>query len=177
MSNRIFIYGNFVDRDELSKNVSSSARPSVAIEILREFSARELVGKVYAQTRSMNWEPVTGAGISLFNWYAKFREIERAQSKGPLYFQTPEKGSWEVLYFRQENDESGAYIAVALHHPTPYVIFTIPCSHCGTKQTVHVAARTGFAQMSDQMIVCVKCKKEFSVLVPDRILRGPFAIE
>ena len=60
--------------------------------------------------------------------------------------------------------------------PKPnYVVMTVECPHCQEKQTVHVVARTGFAQqMSDQTIKCVKCGKDFKVLVPDKIIDGPF---
>ena len=39
----------------------------------------------------------------------------------------------------------------------PYVVMTVECQHCKTKQKVHVAARTGFAQMGDQTIQCIMC--------------------
>ncbi len=55
-----------------------------------------------------------------------------------------------------------------------YVVITVECQHCKTKQKVHVVARTGFAQMGDQTIPCIRCNKHFNVMVPDRILRGPF---
>jgi hypothetical protein len=55
-----------------------------------------------------------------------------------------------------------------------YVIMTVECPRCKTKQKVHVAARTGFAQMGDQTIQCLRCDDHFKVTVPDRIIRGPF---
>jgi hypothetical protein len=55
-----------------------------------------------------------------------------------------------------------------------YVVMTVECQHCKTKQKVHVAARTGFAQLGSQTIPCTKCKKDFDVMVPDRIVGGPF---
>jgi hypothetical protein len=55
-----------------------------------------------------------------------------------------------------------------------YVVMTVECQHCKTKQKVHVAVRTGFAQMGDQMIQCIRCDKHFVATVPDRIIRGPF---
>jgi len=56
-----------------------------------------------------------------------------------------------------------------------YVAMPVECPHCKTKQTVHVAAKPGFAQMGDQTITCVQCRKDFPVLVPDKIVGGPFA--
>jgi hypothetical protein len=55
-----------------------------------------------------------------------------------------------------------------------YVIMTVECPRCKTKQKVHVAARTGFSQMGDQTIQCLRCDDHFKVTVPDRIIRGPF---
>jgi hypothetical protein len=55
-----------------------------------------------------------------------------------------------------------------------FVVMTVECHHCNTKQTVHVAARAGFAQLGSQTIPCIKCKKDFDVMVPDKIVGGPF---
>ena len=55
-----------------------------------------------------------------------------------------------------------------------YVVMTVECPRCKTKQKVHVAARTGFAQMGDQKIQCIRCDNHFKATVPDRIVGGPF---
>jgi phage FluMu protein Com len=55
-----------------------------------------------------------------------------------------------------------------------YVVMTVECPRCKTKQKVHVAARTGFPQMGGQTIPCIRCNTHFKVTVPDRIIRGPF---
>ena len=55
-----------------------------------------------------------------------------------------------------------------------YVVMTLECQHCKTKQSVHVAAPTGFTQIGDQTIQCINCKTKFDVRVPDRIVAGPF---
>jgi hypothetical protein len=55
-----------------------------------------------------------------------------------------------------------------------YIVMTVECPCCKTKQKVHVAASPGGAQMGDQAIPCIKCEKDFDVMVPDKILRGPF---
>jgi len=55
-----------------------------------------------------------------------------------------------------------------------YIVMTVDCQHCKTKQKVHVAAGTGGAQMDNQAIICISCNKNFRVTVPDKILRGPF---
>lgn len=58
-----------------------------------------------------------------------------------------------------------------------FVVMTVTCTHCKTKQAVHVAANPGFAQMGDQTVPCINCKQEFAVMVPDRIVGGPFAVK
>jgi hypothetical protein len=55
-----------------------------------------------------------------------------------------------------------------------YIVMTVECQHCKTKQKVHVAAQTGVVQMVHQAITCISCNKNFRVMVPDKILRGPF---
>jgi ribosomal protein S27E len=59
--------------------------------------------------------------------------------------------------------------------PKPnYIVIPVECDDCHEKQTVHVAARTGFRQMGDQTIKCVRCGKDFNVFVPNKIIDGPF---
>jgi len=55
-----------------------------------------------------------------------------------------------------------------------YDVMTVECRYCKTEQTVHVAARTGAAQYAAQMILCINCEKYFDVMVPDKIVGGPF---
>ena len=57
-----------------------------------------------------------------------------------------------------------------------YVVVTVECQHCKTKQKVHVAVGTGFALMGDQSIPCLNCNKYFKVTVSDKIIRGPFPV-
>ena len=55
-----------------------------------------------------------------------------------------------------------------------YVRMTIKCPNCDAKLAVHIAARTGFKQMNDQTVSCVKCEDIFPVMLPDTIIDGPF---
>ena len=55
-----------------------------------------------------------------------------------------------------------------------YVVMTVGCPCCKTKQKVHVVARTGPAQMGTQTIQCLNCNKHFKVTLPDWIVSGPF---
>ncbi|MGD0956384.1 MAG: hypothetical protein ABR953_06080 [Candidatus Acidiferrales bacterium] len=56
-----------------------------------------------------------------------------------------------------------------------FTVMTVECRYCKTKQKVHVAAHAGGAQVGDQLIPCIKCKKDFAVMAMDRIVGGPFA--
>jgi hypothetical protein len=55
-----------------------------------------------------------------------------------------------------------------------HTLMPITCSLCSQPQVVQVRARTGAAQYSSQTVRCVKCKREFDAMVPDKILGGPF---
>jgi hypothetical protein len=57
-----------------------------------------------------------------------------------------------------------------------YIVMTVECPNCKTKQKVHVAARTGIPQMGEQSILCIRCNKPFKITVPDKIIRGPFPV-
>jgi hypothetical protein len=55
-----------------------------------------------------------------------------------------------------------------------YVVMTVECALCKTKQKVHVAISREFARADTQSITCLNCNKYFKVTVADRIIRGPF---
>jgi hypothetical protein len=57
-----------------------------------------------------------------------------------------------------------------------YVVMTVECQHCKTKQKVHIAASIGGAQMHNQTIPCINCPNHFRVTVPARIVDGPFPL-
>jgi len=57
-----------------------------------------------------------------------------------------------------------------------YIVMTVECSRCKTKQKIHVALRTGATQMADGSIQCLGCNKYFKATLPDRIIRGPFPV-
>lgn len=57
-----------------------------------------------------------------------------------------------------------------------YVVMTVECPTCKTKQRVHVEVRTGPSQIGDQTIQCIRCTNHFNVTVPTRIIRGPFPL-
>jgi hypothetical protein len=61
--------------------------------------------------------------------------------------------------------------AVANEH---YVVMTVECPRCKTKQKVHVSTSLGGAQVGNQIIPCLICNGLFKVTVPGRIILGPF---
>jgi hypothetical protein len=116
MVSRIFIYGRFQDEPgiPLSFLPPPPELPSVAIEILREFSALEFIGKVYVLTPGRNWQPVTPLGVGNFDWFKKYQSQSRQRSK--FYFAAQDGDLWRVLFLRQESDDQGPYLAAALKH-------------------------------------------------------------
>ena len=116
-SRRTFVYGRFVDKalHKTGKLVSRppGSRTETAIEILREFSASEFIGKVYVLSAGNNWLQLAPIGVHNYGWYEKFREGKE------LLFEMEGGELWEVLQLRTESDESGSYVAVALRHYQP----------------------------------------------------------
>ena len=56
----------------------------------------------------------------------------------------------------------------------PYVVMTVECIHCKTKQKVHVAVHVGPGSMPNHSVACIQCNRHFVVTIPDKVLRGPF---
>lgn len=83
-----------------------------------------------------------------------------------------------MLLARESLEDQAGIIALLerLSRRAGYAAFPVTCGRCGAKQAVHILGRTGDAQVSMQTVVCAKCKGEFSVLVPDRIIAGPFIL-
>jgi len=57
-----------------------------------------------------------------------------------------------------------------------YVVMVVACTHahCRAMQRVKVAAHPGFSGAGAQTVTCIKCKNDFEVNVPDKIVGGPF---
>ncbi len=111
--NRTFVYGDFF----FGKRSHSMPRPPAAqpfaVEILREFSTTGFVGKLFARAGS-SWQPSTRHGLASYQWYEAYQK-----SKTPLYFEMEGSGIWQVQNLREESDDSGPYMAVALKFATP----------------------------------------------------------
>jgi len=88
----------------------SSDEPSIGIEVLREFGPLELRGKIYSWQIG-GWAPMQPSVAQSQVWYAVFKANPKM-----LVFEMQSSGAWEILYFRQESDVSGAYMSVALKY-------------------------------------------------------------
>jgi hypothetical protein len=85
----------------------------IALEILREFSTTEFVGKLYVNVGT--WIPAVRPQLSEFAWYQYYDRVKTSPlGLTPLRFWM--NGSvWNVTFFRDESDESGGpYIALGL---------------------------------------------------------------
>jgi hypothetical protein len=83
--------------------------PDIAIEILREFSATEFVGKVYTKLSVGDWIVAQFQKIRQTPWFEAFEKSPKM-----FVFDMQGSGPWEILHFRAESDESGGYVAIAL---------------------------------------------------------------
>jgi hypothetical protein len=124
-SQKTFVYGTFrwPLRGRLGPGLTRLPRVPItpfskgdaALEILREFNPSELVGKLYAQglVSSSNWGQVRPDLVAGTEWYLYFVRVHVH-----LFFDMQGSGLWEVLHFRNESDDTGLYVAVALrYHP------------------------------------------------------------
>jgi hypothetical protein len=111
--NWTFVYGDFFFGKKSHSMPPPPGRQPFAVEILREFSTTEFVGKLFARVGS-SWLPSTRGGLSNYLWYEPYQK-----SKGPLYFEMEGSGIWQVQNLREESDDSGPYMAVALKFAKP----------------------------------------------------------
>ena len=97
---------------------AASAWDQVALEIIREHSANELLGKLYIRGAGGSWvlaELSKIVGLEWYIWYQRVSAEFRARGKS-FYFEMEGSGKWQVLHFRNESDETGPYIAAALRY-------------------------------------------------------------
>ena len=107
--NKTFVYGDFLFAKRRTVPPPPGGQP-FAIEILREFSTTELIGKLYLRAGG-SWVPATRDALMNFEWY------RMKVMKVPLRFLSfamEGSGIWHVQNIRDESDDSGPYIAVAL---------------------------------------------------------------
>ena len=92
-------------------------RDSVAVEIIREYSASELLGKLYIIGVGGDWTPASFAAIEQLEWYKFYLKLpQQALDAGTMAFSMEGSGDWKIMHFRAESDATGLYVAVALQY-------------------------------------------------------------
>jgi len=81
----------------------------MAVEILREFGASELIGRLYSRPEGGSWSPVQPPHLHVLPWYEVYTRDPQL-----VVFDLQASGPWEVPFVRRESDEQGIYTAVAL---------------------------------------------------------------
>jgi hypothetical protein len=108
-----FVYGELQPQEMgrlLSKLAGLDRGPEFAIEIIREYSANELVGKLLRKGSSGDWVPVDPGTLASTEWQRRF------SGNSPAKFEMAGSGTWKVLHLRIESDETGPYVAIALRY-------------------------------------------------------------
>jgi hypothetical protein len=110
-TDRPFVYGDFVFGPRRTGLPPPPGMQPFAIQILREFSTNEFIGKLFTRGPGGTWIPASSYGLSGYRWYEMFAKVRRH-----LVFEMEGSGRWAVEYFREESDESGPYLAIALKY-------------------------------------------------------------
>lgn len=116
---RPFVYGTFrsagtgVGLPAPPTYVYSPGEPDIALEVLREFGANELIGKIYVRTfGATSWVPAQWDLIQSTAWYQGYLRLHGQH----FFFDMAGSGTWQIVHFRTETDETGPYVAVALQY-------------------------------------------------------------
>ena len=107
-----FVYGSFyppAGLGALARREVPVGYSPYALEILREFSVSEFIGKVYQLNSSLQWAVLRPEDAGAMQWYS-------LALKNPHMVRFDMQGStkWRVQNVRTETDEQGPYVAVAL---------------------------------------------------------------
>lgn len=120
---KTFVYGRFLWPEAVFKGLPpppTRSGPDIAIEILREFGTSEMMGKIYSRVLADTWQPLEPNTARGWGWYVYFSRTQKQ-----VFFDMEGSGLWEVRHFRNESDENGPYVAVALRFftspPPPFV--------------------------------------------------------
>ena len=112
--NRTFVYGDFFLVKKSRPNPTLPGTKPFAVEILREFSTTEFVGKLFYRA-SGSWIPATQSMLYNHKWYDTYQKFAASPMRSRvLFFEMEGSGIWQVQHLRDESDDSGPYIAVAL---------------------------------------------------------------
>ena len=108
-----FVYGRFAWPTRMKEPLPPlPGSDDIAIEVLREYSSAEFLGKLYKRLVSFGeWSRIAPTQVSAYGWYKWFSDKQQH-----LYFAMEGSGYWEVVNFRNESDENGAYVAVGLKY-------------------------------------------------------------
>src|SRR5229473_239108 len=101
-TNRSFVYGIFYIKAMGRPALRAVPENPFAIEILREFSASEFIGKLY-QRVSNAWVPMPLNALNDYPWYGVYL---RTKGRAKLVFYMEGSGEWDVQHFREESDET-----------------------------------------------------------------------
>ena len=104
-----FVYGDFMTAQQVRPRALSPIHAPYAIEILREFSASEFIGRVYERTPTQEWNLLRPSDANQAPWYKT--ALKQPQAVG---FEMEGAGHWMVQNVRTESDDRGSYVAVAL---------------------------------------------------------------
>jgi len=113
IAKRPFVYGDFNLPTEKTAGLKPTLPPGYsryAVEILREFSPTEFVGKVYVIVpTTLQWVLLRPEDASRALWY-------EVAIKAPkmVKFKMQGSGQWSVQNVRTESDDQGPYVALAL---------------------------------------------------------------
>jgi|SRR5579859_935889 len=108
-----FVYGQLFIASKKAALRPPPSDPVIALEILREFSTTEFVGKLYVNVGT--WIPAVRSHLAQFGWYQTFDKVKASPlGLALLRLWIDGSGSWKVTFFRDESDESGPYIALGL---------------------------------------------------------------
>jgi hypothetical protein len=108
-----FVYGKLFFAPKKSVFRPPPSDPTIALEILREFSTTEFVGKLYVNVGT--WIPANRPHLAQFGWYQKYDKMKASPiGLELLRLWIDGSGVWKVTFFRDESDESGPYIALGL---------------------------------------------------------------
>lgn len=122
MQQQTFIYGDFRFPPTYGKLLTQGLpplspvlsprpnEPSIGIEVLREYGPSELRGKIYSW-QVVGWAPIQPSVAQVQPWYVVFKRFPKS-----VVFEMQSSGAWEILFFRQESDSNGPYMAVALKY-------------------------------------------------------------
>jgi len=107
-----FVYGELhpLSLARIGYRALGDPGPEFAVEIIREYGANELVGKLYRKGHSGEWVPVDPGTLESSGWR------ERFPKGSPSRFEMAGSGAWRVLHLRIESDQTGPYVAIALRY-------------------------------------------------------------